>query len=84
MQGGRHYFSKIMFGLLRGLWEYWFRRDEYVILILGLDNAGKTVSNFAVVRLKLTARQTLLERFKVATATLAPRRVAPTVGVNGW
>lgn len=32
----------IMFSLLYGLWQYMFRRDEFFILILGLDNAGKT------------------------------------------
>jgi hypothetical protein len=31
-----------MFTLLYGLFEYIFRRDEYHILILGLDKAGKT------------------------------------------
>ncbi|XP_064404739.1 ADP-ribosylation factor-related protein 1-like [Halichondria panicea] len=31
-----------MFTLLRGLWKYFFRKDEYYVLILGLDNAGKT------------------------------------------
>ncbi|XP_074868018.1 ADP-ribosylation factor-related protein 1 isoform X2 [Carettochelys insculpta] len=32
-----------MYTLLSGLYKYMFRRDEYCILILGLDNAGKTV-----------------------------------------
>ncbi|XP_072169944.1 ADP-ribosylation factor-related protein 1-like [Diadema setosum] len=31
-----------MFSLFYGLWQYLFRRDEFFILILGLDNAGKT------------------------------------------
>ncbi|XP_071964468.1 ADP-ribosylation factor-related protein 1-like isoform X2 [Antedon mediterranea] len=31
-----------MFALLSGLWKFMFRKDEYYILILGLDNAGKT------------------------------------------
>ncbi|KAI2805876.1 ADP-ribosylation factor protein 1 [Blomia tropicalis] len=31
-----------MFSLLYGFWQYIFQRDEYYILILGLDNAGKT------------------------------------------
>ncbi|XP_075757075.1 ADP-ribosylation factor-related protein 1 isoform X1 [Pelodiscus sinensis] len=31
-----------MYTLLSGLYKYMFRRDEYCILILGLDNAGKT------------------------------------------
>ncbi len=33
-----------MFTLLRGLWKYFFRKDEYCVVILGLNNAGKTVS----------------------------------------
>ena len=33
-----------MFTLLRGLWKYFFRKDEYYVVILGLGNAGKTVS----------------------------------------
>lgn len=33
-----------MFTLLSGLWKYLFQKDEYCILILGLDNAGKSVS----------------------------------------
>ncbi|KAK2191023.1 hypothetical protein NP493_62g02001 [Ridgeia piscesae] len=31
-----------MFALLSGLWKYLFQKDEYFVLILGLDNAGKT------------------------------------------
>ena len=33
-----------MFTLLQGLWKYFFRKDEYYVVILGLDNAGKTVN----------------------------------------
>ena len=33
-----------MFTLLSGLWKYLFQKEEYYVLILGLDNAGKTVS----------------------------------------
>lgn len=31
-----------MFSLLYGLWKYLFRKDEFFVLIIGLDNAGKT------------------------------------------
>jgi len=31
-----------MYALLSGLWKYTFQKDEFCILILGLDNAGKT------------------------------------------
>ena len=33
-----------MFALFSGLWKYLFQKDEYCILILGSDNAGKSVS----------------------------------------
>lgn len=33
-----------MYTLLSGLYKYIFQKDEYCILILGLDNAGKTVN----------------------------------------
>lgn len=32
-----------MYTLLHGLYKYLVQKDEYFILILGLDNAGKTV-----------------------------------------
>eukprot|EP00918_Siedleckia_nematoides_P015915 GHVU01034357.1.p1 GENE.GHVU01034357.1~~GHVU01034357.1.p1 ORF type:complete len:203 (+),score=36.12 GHVU01034357.1:63-671(+) len=31
-----------MFTLMTGLWKYLFQKEEYFVLILGLDNAGKT------------------------------------------
>jgi hypothetical protein len=34
-----------MYTLLAGLWKYMFQKDEFFILILGLDNAGKTVGS---------------------------------------
>lgn len=33
-----------MFSLMSGFYKYMFQKDEYFVLILGLDNAGKTVS----------------------------------------
>ena len=38
-----------MFTLLRGLWKYFFRKEECYIVILGLDNAGKTVGKLEVI-----------------------------------
>lgn len=32
-----------MFTLLHGFYKYIKQKDEYCVLILGLDNAGKTV-----------------------------------------
>lgn len=35
-----------MYTLLYGLYKYIVQKDEYCVLILGLDNAGKTVSSY--------------------------------------
>eukprot|EP01062_Namystynia_karyoxenos_P043006 TRINITY_DN3148_c0_g1_i2.p1 TRINITY_DN3148_c0_g1~~TRINITY_DN3148_c0_g1_i2.p1 ORF type:complete len:269 (+),score=67.61 TRINITY_DN3148_c0_g1_i2:121-927(+) len=58
-----------MFHLLYGLWRSFFRKDEYRILLTGLDNAGKT---------------TLLERVKTLHGIpgLPSDKIAPTVGLN--
>jgi ADP-ribosylation factor related protein 1 len=59
-----------MFSLVYGLFEYLFRREEYHILILGLDKAGKT---------------NVLERLKTMyteVVGLAPGKILPTVGLN--
>lgn len=33
----------VMFSLLYGFWKYFFKKSEFQILIVGVDNAGKTV-----------------------------------------
>lgn len=33
-----------MYTLLHGFYKYLVQKDEYCVLILGLDDAGKTVS----------------------------------------
>lgn len=59
-----------MFSLFYGLWKYVFNKDEFRVLILGVDKAGKT---------------TLLEKLKsiyLKGGGLPPDRVVPTVGLN--
>ncbi|KAI5455347.1 ADP-ribosylation factor protein 3 [Naganishia albida] len=59
-----------MYHLLRGFHEYMTRKDEFSIVIIGLDNAGKT---------------TFLERVKSLynkVPGLGPERIGPTVGQN--
>ena len=61
--------SCAMFTLIYGLYEYIFKREEYHILVLGLDKAGKT---------------NVLERLKTLFAQqvigLDPGKILPTVG----
>lgn len=86
-----------MFSLILGFWRLFFRRTEFHILILGVDNAGKTVrvprpplspisasSRFSCLCAAL-ARQSLLERIKsifTGLEPLPPGKVPPTVGLN--
>jgi hypothetical protein len=37
-----------MYTLIHGLYKYFLQKDEFCVLILGLDNAGKTVSGSSV------------------------------------
>ncbi len=74
-----------MYTLLSGLWQSWLRKDEYYVLLVGLDDAGKTVCVCAHVSYSLV--QTVLEKLK---ATYNPRydplpreKICPTVGMNG-
>lgn len=60
-----------MFTLLRGLWDYFFRKKDYYVVILGLDNAGKT---------------TLLEKTKSLFIRnyngISMEKITTTVGLN--
>lgn len=59
-----------MFGLIYGLIQSLLQKTEYRLLIVGLDNAGKT---------------TTIEKIKEAFTgqeALPPERIVPTVGLN--
>ncbi|KAG1733946.1 ADP-ribosylation factor family-domain-containing protein [Suillus occidentalis] len=59
-----------MYHLLKGLHEYLTRKEEFSVIIIGLDGAGKT---------------TLLEKIKTLyneTPGLDPSKIGPTVGQN--
>ncbi|KIM67342.1 hypothetical protein SCLCIDRAFT_14140 [Scleroderma citrinum Foug A] len=59
-----------MYHLLKGLHEYLTRKEEFSVIIIGLDGAGKT---------------TLLEKIKTLysdTPGLEPSKIGPTVGQN--
>ncbi|PPR01712.1 hypothetical protein CVT24_001588 [Panaeolus cyanescens] len=59
-----------MYHLLKGLHEHLTRKEEFSVIIIGLDGAGKT---------------TLLEKIKTLyneTPGLTPDRIGPTVGQN--
>ncbi|KAI9342570.1 ADP-ribosylation factor family-domain-containing protein [Obelidium mucronatum] len=60
-----------MYTLFSGLYEMYNRKEDYYVIILGLDNAGKT---------------TLLERIKATYSStenvISPEKIGPTVGLN--
>lgn len=60
-----------MYTLMSGLWRYYTSLDQYYVLIVGLDNAGKT---------------TLLEKFKglhkKSYVGIPLSKITPTVGLN--
>ncbi|XP_045595987.1 ADP-ribosylation factor-related protein 1 isoform X1 [Procambarus clarkii] len=60
-----------MFSLFYGLYKYLFKKDEFFVLILGLDNAGKTTY--------LEAAKT---KFTRGYKGLNPSKITTTVGQN--
>jgi ADP-ribosylation factor family len=63
--------SLLQFSLLAGFWQYIFSKSHVNILILGLDDAGKT---------------TILEQMKgiyKKVPGIPPAKIPPTVGLNG-
>lgn len=80
-----------MYTLLHGFYKYLTQKDEYCVVILGLDNAGKTVSDFdsdtsAAVNNATFSWQTYLEAAKTKFTKnykgLNPAKITTTVGLN--
>ncbi|XP_059060699.1 ADP-ribosylation factor-related protein 1 [Achroia grisella] len=60
-----------MYTLVHGFYKYLIQKDEYCVLILGLDNAGKTTY--------LEATKT---KFTKKYKAMNPNRITTTVGLN--
>ncbi|VVC95351.1 unnamed protein product [Leptidea sinapis] len=60
-----------MYSLLHGFYKYVIQKDEYCVLILGLDNAGKTTY--------LEATKT---KYNKKYTAMNPSRITTTVGLN--
>lgn len=60
-----------MFTLMSGLWKYLFQKEEYFVLILGLDNAGKT-----------TYLEQTKTKFSKNYKGMNPAKITTTVGLN--
>ncbi|XP_042085529.1 ADP-ribosylation factor-related protein 1 isoform X3 [Ovis aries] len=60
-----------MYTLLSGLYKYMFQKDEYCVLILGLDNAGKT-----------TFLEQSKTRFNKNYKGMSLSKITTTVGLN--
>ncbi|KAL3230531.1 ADP-ribosylation factor-like protein 3 [Nakaseomyces bracarensis] len=58
-----------MFHLVKGIYNNWNKREQYSVLILGLDNAGKT-----------TFLETLKKEYSMNSKPLD--KITPTVGQN--
>jgi len=84
-----------MFSLLTGFWHYLFSKQEYNVLILGLDNSGKTTLLEELKRVKPPSKPYTShedeDKIKVGRsinhsstgeAEKPRRQVSPTVGLN--
>lgn len=60
-----------MYTLLSGLWKYMSQKDEYFVLILGLDNAGKT-----------TYLEQTKTKFNKKYKAMSTSKITTTVGLN--
>ena len=66
-----HNVSSNMYTLLSGLWKAWTQKDDFYVLILGLDNAGKT-----------TFLESAKAKFTKDYKGQNPNKITTTVGLN--
>lgn len=77
-----------MYTLVYGFYNYIVQKDEYCVLILGLDNAGKTVFLYFInfCPLHVLFLQTYLEALKTKLTKnytrIHPSKITTTVGLN--
>ncbi|KAI5697214.1 hypothetical protein M8J75_006798, partial [Diaphorina citri] len=60
-----------MYTLVSGFYKYMLRKDEFCVLILGLDNAGKT-----------TYLESAKTKFTKNYKGMNPSKITTTVGLN--
>lgn len=60
-----------MFSLVSGLWRWLTRKDELWILVVGIDNAGKT-----------TSLEQIKRNYRTKTPAVPFERITPTIGLN--
>lgn len=74
-----------MFSLFYGFWRYLFQKDEYYILILGLDNAGKTTFlEQAKISYNPNLRNTNLSKISCTVGLNIGRIFSDGVVLNFW
>ncbi|KAJ1675087.1 ADP-ribosylation factor protein 3 [Spiromyces aspiralis] len=79
-----------MFSLIRETYRYLTRQEQYSVIMLGLDGAGKTASTtmqreYPSQSILIDASRTLLEKIKTmytGKPGLSPDKIYPTVGLN--
>ena len=85
-----------MYHLLSGFYRYLTQRDEFYVLILGLDNAGKSVNSilycnfkdfkcykcFCLSLLNKTYLEAAKTHFTKNYKALNPNKITSTVGLN--
>lgn len=71
-----------MFTLLYGFWKHVFKKDDYFVLILGLDNAGKTVCALNLFSINLAIICFDSSSFKIITSLVVIEILLPQQGMR--